>query len=131
MSLIAELERVGELLAKATEGPWRWSENGNILGHMPDGYDPMREVCAVYTDVEATGEPDAPAIIAAVNFLRSHGPALREALVEREALRTALHQCEFCLRTLLPNDADAVLSAHMAREALADAALGQGAEGVG
>lgn len=38
------------LLAKATPGPWAWSENGNILGHMPNGYDETREVGAIYTE---------------------------------------------------------------------------------
>lgn len=77
MSLSRDLERVLGLVAKAAPGEWRWSENGNILGHMPDGYDDSREVCAVYTDDEATGAPNAPAIIAAINFLRAHAQALR------------------------------------------------------
>lgn len=72
VDMTAELvERLRGLLAKATPGPWSWSENGNILGHMPDGYDETREVAAVYTNDEATGAPNAPLIIAAVNALHT------------------------------------------------------------
>lgn len=86
MTLLSALDRVLELSGKATEGPWRWSENGNILGHMPDGYDDSREVCAVYTDHEETGEPNAPAIIAAMNFLREFGPGLREVVASADVM---------------------------------------------
>jgi hypothetical protein len=43
-------DELRELLQRATPGEWAWSENGNILGHMPNGYDEAREVGAIYTE---------------------------------------------------------------------------------
>lgn len=63
------VERIEGLLAKATPGEWRWSENGNIYGGPEGRYADVDEVAAVYTDDEATGAPNAPLIIAAVNAL--------------------------------------------------------------
>ncbi len=76
--LAQDLADVLALAERATPGDWRWSDNGNIV---PTLYTADCEVAAVYTDDDATGAPNAPAIIAAMNFLRTHGPALA-ALVE-------------------------------------------------
>lgn len=92
-----ELVRVLGLVEGATPGPWRWSENGNILGHMPDGYDDSREVCAVYTDDEETGAPNAPAIIAAVNLIRQHGRELLGVVERAEQLQHALDAAKACI----------------------------------
>jgi hypothetical protein len=84
--LMAELAEVVRLSERATPGPWTWSENGNILGHMPNGYDSSLEVGAIYTERDDDKAPaNAEAIIAAVNFLRTHHAELEAA--ERDARR--------------------------------------------
>lgn len=68
------LEKAVELVAKATPGPWRWSENGNL---MATGDRDVDEICAVYTERDDDAEPkNAAAIRAAVNFIREHGPSI-------------------------------------------------------
>jgi len=71
-------DRLEEVLAdvgKAASGRWRWSTNGNIV---PEAYADDCEIAAVYSEhMDDLGVPDnANAIIAAVNFIREHGPAL-------------------------------------------------------
>jgi hypothetical protein len=67
---LAEVVALAEL---ATPGPWRWSENGNIV---PEPYTDV-EIAAVYTERDDDLAPaNAELIIAAVNFIRTHGPAL-------------------------------------------------------
>ena len=70
-----ELAEVLALLEKATPGEWRWSMNGNIV---PEQYADDCEIAAVYSEhMDDIGIPaNAQAIIAAVAFLRKHGPAL-------------------------------------------------------
>ena len=101
------------LLSVATEGPWRWSENGNILGHMPDGYDETREVGAIYTDDDETGAPNAPAIIRAVNFIRTHHAEIardRARLEAADALLRDIRDSTFRSALLLRSMADRYLS---------------------
>lgn len=68
-----ELERVLELVEKATPGPWRVSGTSHLC-------DAKRHI------IHPQGE-DGEAIAAAVNFIRKHGPTLLEAL--RDAERVA------------------------------------------
>jgi hypothetical protein len=42
-----------------------------------------------------------------------------EAMKENQLMRVALHQASFCLRELLPNDADAVMTVEIINMALA------------
>lgn len=81
--LTDRLARVVELCERARKGPWRWSINGNV---MAPGSGDVDEICAVYTDDEATGAPNAPAIIAAVNWCRDDAPALLAEVGESKAL---------------------------------------------
>jgi hypothetical protein len=74
------VERLRELLAKATPGPWHWSENGNIYGGPEGRYADVDEVAAIYTNDEATGAPNAPLIIEVIN-------ALPNLLADYERLR--------------------------------------------
>lgn len=76
-----------KLLAKATPGPWEWSENGNILGHMPNGYDETREVGAVYSERDDDLAPINAQLILAMHEAL---PALLDAAEERDALAAEL-----------------------------------------
>lgn len=67
-----ELERVLELVEKATPGPWRVSGTSHLC-------DAKRHI------IHPQGE-DGEAIAAAVNFLREHGRTLLEALRDAERL---------------------------------------------
>lgn len=91
MTIEQDLSRALDILSFAAAGPWRFSENGNILGDMPAGYDDTREIAAVYSEHDdADLAPiNAQAIIVAVNFLRAHGPALLSALADQRRLREA------------------------------------------
>jgi hypothetical protein len=77
--MLGEVERLRELLAKATPGEWRWSTNGNIV---PTPYTDT-EIAAVYSEHDDDTEPaNAAAIIAAIAFLRS---AAFEEMVRNDA----------------------------------------------
>ena len=81
------LEKAVELVAKATPGPWRWSENGNL---MATGDRDVDEICAVYTERDDDAEPkNAAAIRAAVNFIRDHGPAILATASEQARYQKA------------------------------------------
>lgn len=94
MSEIAkELGEVVAALEKATPGPWQskdpylWDE---IIGDI-DGPDDMQYHC---TDVaQAFGRADATAIVAAVNFLRTHHAALAAMVADAERYRWLRDNC--------------------------------------
>jgi hypothetical protein len=77
-----DLREVMGLLGRATPGPWEWSVNGNIVP-IPYG---DTEIAAVYSEHDDDRAPaNAEAIIAAVAFLRQHGPALLEMMGRDDA----------------------------------------------
>lgn len=84
-------QQLVELLAtsaQASKGPWRWSENGNLVEASYDGTDETQEIAAVYTERDDDAEPlNATMIRQAVNFIRDHGPAIAELI---EAARKSL-----------------------------------------
>lgn len=72
-----DLGEVARLLEKATSGEWRWSINGNIV---PEPYTDT-EIAAVYSEHDDDTMPaNAAAIIAAVQFLRTHSEEIAGAL---------------------------------------------------
>jgi hypothetical protein len=84
------LRDVIEALDRATPGPWNWSENGNLLGDMPNGYDESKEIAAVYTELDDDLEPtNSLAIRLSVAFLRTHADTLRRALATLAAVEAA------------------------------------------
>lgn len=90
------LAEVMGLLDRAFDMPLRWSENGNIV---PLVYTQDCEIAAVYTDREDNGCPNtAAALIAAVNYLRSHGEAIRELVEAARAIKPAECPCKDCAR---------------------------------
>jgi hypothetical protein len=73
---LVQITELIELGKKATQGNWRWSENGNIVTDKPNrGCD--AEIAAVYTERD---DDDAPAnaefIVALVQWFRSNAEAL-------------------------------------------------------
>lgn len=84
------LAEVMELIREATPGPWETASSCEYATHWevcdcggafePDG---KTKVIAVVQDYCTAAEGDAAAIAAAVNYLRSHGEAIRE-LVEAD-----------------------------------------------
>ena len=76
-----------ELLARATPGEWRWSENGNIVTDMPlPECDP--EVAAVYSEHDDDSEPANSALICAMHN------ALPALLTELDAARARIAELE-------------------------------------
>jgi hypothetical protein len=89
--LSGDLDRVVALSDAATPGPWRWSENGNVMG---PGDSEDDEVCAVYTADELTGLPNAPFIIDAANFIRKYGRRLAGAKAQSRPARGSRELCD-------------------------------------
>jgi hypothetical protein len=94
-SLDEDLARVLETLAAATPGDWGLQDGTSlgkpwvILAQHPDGWP---EYVAITQNVHyATGrnDPNARGIVDAVNFLRTHGPAIQSALADQRRLREA------------------------------------------
>lgn len=85
-----ELERVLELVEKATPGEWfAWDRGvGWHIALDPDGQELLPD--GMRTDLGRA--EDAAAIAAAVNFLREHGRTLLEAMRDAERL-DFLDQC--------------------------------------
>jgi hypothetical protein len=90
------------LLREATPGPWETSARCDYATHWevcdcggpvePDG---KTKVIAEVQDYCMAAEGDAEAIAAAVNYLRSHGEAIRELVEadkEYDEARTALYE---------------------------------------
>ena len=85
---LRELDKVIELVAEATQGPWEvsdhnegeprplWCVDNEAFHHGDDDDQPLM------VSVQYGGKSDALAIGAAVNFIRAHGPYLSRALAQ-------------------------------------------------
>lgn len=85
-NLLDELEGVVRLMEAATQGEWYWNEHtANLVTDHPDDGQEF-EIAAVYSEHDDDREPaNSAAICAAVNFLRTHAPALADMAKRMEA----------------------------------------------
>lgn len=107
MTLRDELEKLMVLSASATPGPWEACDRGAYeVGGESEGSvwnDDMRDIDGVSTIRPLSSQDtirgdttyrDATFIAATANFLRDHGPALLEAVVDAERLDFADASCD-------------------------------------